>query len=131
MRRSVRQADVDDGVRDGLTSAEPAEIVQLRRNTRRLDMENEVLSRAAPYFAKDVVPKVQDALNARWQSALSNQLGKHRRSTRPTPAGSYALTAIPLPSGGVNDHRGDLHLKAIFVLCWVEAGRWTAVEFCL
>ena len=34
-----------------------AEIVQLRRKTRRLEMENEILRRAAAYFAKDALPK--------------------------------------------------------------------------
>lgn len=55
--RWCRQADVDDGTKDGLTSAEQAEIVQLRRKTRRLEMENEILRRAAAYFAKDALPK--------------------------------------------------------------------------
>jgi transposase len=57
VRRWVRQADVDDGVRDGLTSAEQVEVVQLRRDKRRLEMENEVLRRAAAYLAKDALPK--------------------------------------------------------------------------
>ncbi len=57
VRRWMRQADIDDGVRDGLTSAEQSEVVQLRRDKRRLEMENEVLRRAAAYFAKDSLPK--------------------------------------------------------------------------
>lgn len=57
VRRWVRQADVDDGIVDGLTTAEQAEIVQLRRDKRRLEMENEILRRAAAYFAKDALPK--------------------------------------------------------------------------
>jgi transposase-like protein len=57
VHRWVRQADIDDGVKDGLTTAEQAEIVQLRRKTRRLEMENEILRRAAAYFAKDALPK--------------------------------------------------------------------------
>ena len=36
-RRWMRQADVDDGIKDGLTSAEQDELVQLRRRARRLD----------------------------------------------------------------------------------------------
>ena len=40
-----------------MTSAERAEIVQLRRKARRLEMENEILRRAAAYFAKDALPK--------------------------------------------------------------------------
>ena len=55
--RWMRQADIDDGVKDGLTTAEQAEAVQLRREVRRLEMENEILRRAAAYFAKDQLPK--------------------------------------------------------------------------
>ena len=55
--RWMRQADIDDGVKDGLTSAEQAEIVQLRREKRRLEMENEVLRRAAACFAQHQLPK--------------------------------------------------------------------------
>jgi len=57
VRRWMRQADVDDGIKDGLTSAEQAEIVQLRRKMRRLEMENEILRRAAAYFAQSSLPK--------------------------------------------------------------------------
>jgi transposase len=57
VRRWMRQADVDDGVKDGLTSAEQAEIVLLRRDKRRLEMENEILRRAAAYFAASSLPK--------------------------------------------------------------------------
>ena len=56
VRRWMRQADVDDGVKDGLTSSEQSEIVQLRRTSRGLEMENEILRRAA-YFTKDALPK--------------------------------------------------------------------------
>ena len=56
VRRWMRQADVDDGVKDGLTSSEQSEIVQLRRTSRRLEMESEILRRAA-YFARDALPK--------------------------------------------------------------------------
>ena len=57
VRRWVRQAEIDDGMRDGLTSAEQAEVVQLRRDKRRLEMENEILRRAAAFFAKESLPK--------------------------------------------------------------------------
>ncbi|MDP9101204.1 MAG: transposase [Actinomycetota bacterium] len=51
VRRWMRQADIDDGVVAGQTSAEQSEVVQLRRKMRRLEMENEILRRAAAYFA--------------------------------------------------------------------------------
>jgi transposase len=57
VRRWMRQADIDDGIKDGLTTAEQAEVVRLRRENRRLEMENEILRRAAAYFAKDALPK--------------------------------------------------------------------------
>jgi transposase-like protein len=57
VRRWMRQADIDDGVKDGLTSAEQQEVVRLRREIRKLEVENEILRRAAAYFAKDALPK--------------------------------------------------------------------------
>lgn len=53
----MRQADIDDGTKDGLTTAEQNEVVQPRRDKRRLEMENEILRRAAAYFAKDTLTK--------------------------------------------------------------------------
>ena len=57
LKRWVAQADIDDGVKDGLTSSEQSELVQLRRRNRRLEQENEILRRAAAYFAAETLPK--------------------------------------------------------------------------
>ena len=57
VRRWVRQADIDDGVVDGKTTSEQNELVQLRREKRRLEQENEILRRAAAYFAAGSLPK--------------------------------------------------------------------------
>jgi transposase len=57
VRRWVRQVEIDDGVKDGLTTAEQSEVVRLRRDKRRLQMEVEILRRATAYFAKDAAPK--------------------------------------------------------------------------
>ncbi len=57
LRRWMQQGDIDDGIKDGLTSTEQAEIVHLRREKRRLEMENEILRRAAAYFAREQLPK--------------------------------------------------------------------------
>lgn len=57
VRRWVWQADVDDGVVDGQTSSEQNELVALRRKTRRLEQENEILRRAAAYFAQASLPQ--------------------------------------------------------------------------
>ena len=57
VRRWKRQAEIDDGRKPGLTTAEQAELVELRRRARRLEQENEILRRATAYFAKDAAPK--------------------------------------------------------------------------
>jgi len=57
VRRWLKQADRDDGIIAGQTSSEQSELVQLRRKMRRLEMENEILRRAAAYFAQSSLPK--------------------------------------------------------------------------
>jgi transposase len=53
--RWVKQADVDEGTKPGLTSAEREELAQLRRENRVLKMERDLLSRAAAFFASENV----------------------------------------------------------------------------
>jgi transposase len=58
LRGWVAKADVEDGRRPGLTKDDHAELVELRRELRVTKMENEILKRAAAYFAKEnVLPK--------------------------------------------------------------------------
>ena len=56
LRNWVAQADADErGSQTRLTSAEKAELVELRRDKRRLELEVEILKRAAAYFARENV----------------------------------------------------------------------------
>ena len=55
--RWVKQADRDEGRGDGgLTTAEREELVRLRRENKRLQMEREILSKAAAWFAQETAP---------------------------------------------------------------------------
>src|SRR5262245_37565266 len=55
VREWVKQAERDAGTRvdGGLTSAERAELVELRRECRRLREDVEILKRATAFFAKE------------------------------------------------------------------------------
>ena len=55
----IRQARADAGEAAGtLSSAEKKELTELRRRNRQLEMENDVLKRAAAYFAREnILPK--------------------------------------------------------------------------
>ena len=51
LHRWLKLADIQDGVRPGNTPDESAELRELRKRNRLLEQENEILRRAAAYFA--------------------------------------------------------------------------------
>jgi transposase len=60
LRNWLAQADTDDAGDSGgqLTSTEKKELAELRRRNRQLEVENEILKRAAAYFAREnILPK--------------------------------------------------------------------------
>ena len=54
LHRWLKIADVDEGVRQGVTTSESAELRELRKRNKTLEQENEMLRRAAAYFAREI-----------------------------------------------------------------------------
>jgi len=57
LHRWLQVADIEDGVRPGVTVVESAENRELKKRVRVLEQENEILRRAAAFFARDALPK--------------------------------------------------------------------------
>ncbi len=54
LRKWVRQAEVDGGVRAGKSTEELAEIMELKREVAELRRANEILKRASAFFAAEL-----------------------------------------------------------------------------
>ena len=54
LRTWVKQAEVDDGKRPGLTTAEREELVTLRKENRELRRANDILQAAASFFGAEL-----------------------------------------------------------------------------
>ena len=52
LRSWVKQAEIDDGVKPGVTSEEAARIKALEKENRELKRANEILRKASAYFAQ-------------------------------------------------------------------------------
>ncbi|TQJ07210.1 transposase-like protein [Lapillicoccus jejuensis] len=52
LRNWLKTADVEDGVRPGMTRQDSDELRELKRRNRLLEQENEVLRRAAAYLSQ-------------------------------------------------------------------------------
>ena len=55
INRWVKQVQINQGQKDGLSTSEREEIRQLRKEVRTLKMEREILKKAAAFFAKETL----------------------------------------------------------------------------
>jgi transposase-like protein len=57
LREWVRRAEIDagKGPPGALTTAERAELIELRKRVKRAEMERDILKKATAFFAKDIV----------------------------------------------------------------------------
>ena len=62
----LKKADIEDGARPGVTEKEAAELRDARKRIRLLEQENEILRRAAAFFARELPPKG----SSRWSLTL-------------------------------------------------------------
>lgn len=63
--RWIKRADRDESRGDGgLTTAEREELARLRRENKRLQMEREILSKAATWFAQETAPNSKRSSNS-------------------------------------------------------------------
>ena len=53
----LKRAEIEDGVRPGVTTAEAAQMRELKKRLRLVEQENEILRRAAFFFARELPPK--------------------------------------------------------------------------
>ena len=57
LRKWLRRAEVDDGQRPGISTAEGQRIKELERENRELRRANEILKAASAFFARELDPQ--------------------------------------------------------------------------
>ena len=57
MRAWVKQADIDDGRRPGVSTEERRRIAELEKENRELRRANEILKAASAFFARELDPR--------------------------------------------------------------------------
>jgi transposase len=58
LRQWVKQAEIDDGAREGTSTADGARIAALERENRELRRANDILIAASAFFARELDPRL-------------------------------------------------------------------------
>jgi transposase len=58
LRGWIRQGEIDDGQRPGITTEDSRRIAELEREVRELRRANEILKAASAYFARELDPRL-------------------------------------------------------------------------
>jgi transposase len=80
VRNWVRQAEIDEGLRDGLPTAVQEEIAELRARNAELESTVEILKAAAAFFARECDP--QPPISADSSAKSTNGSESHRSAGR-------------------------------------------------
>lgn len=73
VRRWVRQAQIDDGEREGVPTQADEEIARLRRHNAELEATIEILKAAASFFARECDPLTTRSANSSTNTATGSE----------------------------------------------------------
>ena len=81
LRGWVKQAEIDNGMRPGITSEDQKRIAELERENRELERANEILKAASAYFARELAPRLSRWLGSLILIGIGSGSNRHARSS--------------------------------------------------
>ncbi|MCK8476400.1 IS3 family transposase [Microbacterium aurugineum] len=130
LQRWLKIADVEDGIKPGVTQADATELREARKRIRLLEQENEILRRAAAYLSQGVTPQmmfplVRDLAADRIPVAVTCRvLGFSKQAFfqwRANPVSQRDWDNAHLTNAAVDLHRDDPAFGYRFIADEIEA----------
>jgi transposase len=97
LRRWVRQTQIDDGQRDGVTTVDAEELKRLRRENRELREANAILKDAAVFFAGELDPRRR--CSSRLSTNNGARIARSSRSARSCESRAFRSPREPIGPG--------------------------------